>query len=1447
MLFVPHFARKALAALLCPFLLVGIFVSTAAYAVEETPATTDGAEAAKVAPQPSHRLIIELDGPPLATAFHQQQVSAASNGTVQSSRLTMDSSFAQSYVAQLQAQQQAFINSMLTALPNAQVSTFINELGVREQATYQVVFNGISVDPGSMERDAARARLARMDGVKAVYDDMPYVTQLYTSTALINAPTLWNSPEIGGIENAGAGIKIASMDGGVHKDAPMMNGAGYEYPTGFGPAGLGLTANNNGKIIASRVYFRPWDPPAVGDENPWPGENGTSHGIHTASTAAGDVVQSAEYVGFDVGTMSGVAPKAYVMSYRVFYESITENASFYTTEGIAALEDIVRDGADVVNNSWGSGPFSSGGQFDALDTALLNANKAGVFVSMSAGNAGPGLGTSDHPSGDYMNVAASTTSGTLAAGRINIVGSTDLEDLPYTTASFGPSLEIGEVATYDILPAIAVDAANATGCDPFPADAFAGKAALISRGACNFSDKAYNAQQAGAILTVIHNNRDGDSILGMSCGSYCGEGEITIASVMISENNGLALLDLIANAGSATLELDTLGFQSGSDADVIASFSSRGPGVGNVLKPDITAPGVNILANGYTDSAEGEARHLGYGQASGTSMAAPHVAGAAALLKQLYPNWSNAAIKSALMSTAKYMEVYTGDGTPAQPLDMGAGRLDVAAAMDPGVILDPPSLSFGKVISGSAKTIAVQVTSVSDSIETYNLSTLSYTDFFTDTSDMAGITISPSSLTLAAGNSATVEVTYDSTTGTGLGDNQGFLLMEGTTHNAHMPAWARVAHATSLADVLIIDNDSSSSLGSRDYLWYYTSTLEQLGYTYEVIDADANFGNATTIPDAITLDAYKAVIYYTGDNFEPDGTYGVSTSVTALDMDRLVEYLNDGGSVIAMGQDMAAVMGAAETDGDNLPNLYSFFGANWIQDSLTNSQQPDQLIVSSSEAPVAFQNVKVDLTQPRVFAGEVALSGENSVPPVDTPMSGSFGFEYDVDQQIMQYNVSLVISPTTPFTLTNAHIHTGTVGATGGVIVGIYDNVITSTTFITDTFAWEGEVPIANPGEITAMLSNGLYVNIHTSATPSGEIRGQIEPSQADIQFYIDEIDNEKHDGGQDPTGTDIMSSVELLRYAGPNAIYEGTVAMANRDQPSLENPGTTYNGRSIYTTFGLEGVSNDNTETISRTALLDLMLDWSWSEPSTVTISETFAANSELYIFTADLADAEGASYRWDYGDGSEFVGPLEVSQTGHTYTACGAHVVRAEVTDALGNVSIGSHELAIKENCTLSLSISMSTTAASAVAPGEAVAVLLAYENTGASPISTVLEMVVPNGTISDDNSDAGWSCATDSPAGTACELPINELAAGASDSALFKVIVDAQPSFGGTDIVFASATPQSAGGPVTLAEASPDMMISVLAPASLDTIAEPLMAEPLIIESQLERRTFLPVINQ
>src|SRR5690606_15264264 len=236
----------------------------------------------------------------------------------------------------------------------------------------------------------------------------------------------------------------------------------------------------------------------------------------------------------------------------------------------------------------------------------------GVFIAMSNGNAGPGLGTGDHPSPAYINVAASTSGGTYAVGGLSVSAPepvpAELKEMPFATGDFGTFLEPGDVYDFNIKTAQSVDPANVEGCSEWPENTFDGVMALISRGTCNFSAKVYYAEQAGATAALIYNN-DGDGLVSMSCGEFCEPGEITIPSFFVGQTNGEAIIDWYEEHGAeATLELDYVAFSVGNEPDVIANFSSRGPGVGNVLKPDIAAPGVNIIAQGYTPGATGEAR-----------------------------------------------------------------------------------------------------------------------------------------------------------------------------------------------------------------------------------------------------------------------------------------------------------------------------------------------------------------------------------------------------------------------------------------------------------------------------------------------------------------------------------------------------------------------------------------------------------------------------------------------------------------------------------------------------------------------------------------------------------------------------------------------------------------------------------------------------------------------
>lgn len=1106
------------------------------------------------APAPSHRLIVELESPPLAAwAYAWDRDSARSAGLYDAAgRLDPGSAPARAWLDRLAGEQAGFLKLLARELPELRLASYLDAEGRAQLHRYGITFNGLTLDAGAAaDRERLRAELLRLPGARAVYADLAQRPDMYASLPLIQAPAVWGHPAIGGAGQAGAGIRVASMDGGVHKDAPMFDGAGFRFPAGYPK---GYRDNTNGKIIASRAYFRPFDPPAPGDEMPWPGENGTSHGVHTASTAAGSAV-SGSYWGAPV-QLSGVAPRAWVLSYRVFYASVLNDGSFHNAEGIACLEDVVRDGADVLNNSWGGGPASSGGEHDALDRALINASSAGIFVSMSAGNAGPGKGTTDHPSTDYITVAATTTSGGYASGKLRAVSPEPvppaLEGIGYSVPDWGAILPVGR-NRLAYRPAAAVDPQNADGCDPWPAGSFDDRAALVVRGGCEFGLKAYLAEQAGATFAIVYNHAvGGEELVNMGGGVF--GSRVTIPAIFVGHSHGQGLVDWSEQHGdAAAIELDTLGYFVGNEPDRVADFSSRGPGAGGVLKPDVAAPGVNIMAQGYDETVRGEARHLGFGQAGGTSMAAPHVAGAAALLRQIHPSWDNATIKAALMGTARYLNVYNSDGSPAQPLDIGAGRIDLAAAVNPGLVLDPPSLSFGELMTGTHKTITVKLRSVARDIEMYSLSSVYTGAGFTRTLPVAGLGVNWRGVTLAPGETKTIEVTWHSDRAYGYGDNQGYLLLRGIRHEVHAPVWMRVTPPRAEADTLVIDNDGSAlpeeilgvaapGLRLADYGGVYTRTLAQLGYRAELLDADALAdpeGEALTIlPDATTLGRYRTLVYQTGDNPFADANLPGSSAPTIRDMNRLTEYANAGGRVAAFGQDLAAVFGSASAD------TATFFyetvlGAQWLRDSVTGGQV---------------------------------------------------------------------------FTQTN-QVLTGVAGS-----------------------------PFAR-------------LALDLSARSDG----------AANQGWVDELRPE-------------IGSEAIFRFSAPGASFagDGDVALAHRDQPSLERPGVTFRGRALYFAFGLEGVG-EGTGFNGRAELLGRAMDWLQDE-ATVVISPTVAAAPQVSTFAVDLRSTHGGPgtrFRIDFGDGSAYAGPTQHRLFGHSYARPGVYIVRVEGANALGTRALAATEI--------------------------------------------------------------------------------------------------------------------------------------------------------------------------
>ena len=358
------------------------------------------------------------------------------------------------------------------------------------------------------------------------------------------------------------------------------------------------------------------------------------------------------------GALKGVAPDAELLVYKVLEPSEYGPASGDTSDVIAGIDEAIKDGADIIC-------MSLGGELGVTDTALEFAvNRAvdeGVIVVAAAGNDGPYIGTIYSPA-SYENVIAVGSVGTATMKKFNLEVVSENKTLDAYHMQHSPLVNIsGELAYAELgYP------------ENFSNQSFTGKIALIKRGTFNFEDKVKNAYDAGAIGVVIFNNE-----MGLFRGELADENETplesTIPAFSLSQKEGNYLLDLM-NTTTVVVRLNQV---QDVDYDIISFFSSLGPGSGYTIKPDILAPGAGInstaIGGGYNATHEG------------TSLAAPHVAGACALLLQLHPDWTPEMMKAALMNTAQDL----GYSNFMQ----GAGRVDVSKAATVDFIALPPSIT----------------------------------------------------------------------------------------------------------------------------------------------------------------------------------------------------------------------------------------------------------------------------------------------------------------------------------------------------------------------------------------------------------------------------------------------------------------------------------------------------------------------------------------------------------------------------------------------------------------------------------------------------------------------------------------------------------------------------------------------------------------------------------
>ncbi|MBN1583447.1 MAG: S8 family serine peptidase [Anaerolineae bacterium] len=532
---------------------------------------------------------------------------------------------------------------------------------------YEKIFNGASLILQSSKVDA----VAELNGVTGVYLDEMVQVDTDTSPNFIGATRLWK--QIGGQQSAGEGIVVGILDTGIWPEHPSFTdpdpmGNAYPAPPG-GPyeCDFGNTAYNpndapftcNNKLIGAYTFIDtykayvgllPTEFDSARDDN--------GHGTHTSSTAAGNAGVETDMLGVPRGTVSGIAPRAHVIMYRVCGEE-----GCYNSDSAAAVEQAILDGVDILNFSIGGGtnPYS-----DIVSLAFLSAYDNGVFVAASAGNAGPNADTVGHREPWVTTVGASTHNRTYAA-------TVELTDGTDTLTLEGASITGG--LTADVV--MASDYGDGMCLTPFAPGTFDGQIVVCERGTIARVTKSYNVQQGGAGGMILYN----PALQGLSSDPHY------VPSIHIENDAGVALLDFMATHSGVTGTLSG-GVQVEAQGDVMAAFSSRGGPAQSlgVSKPDIAAPGVQILAgNTPLGALQGPGGMGPYGELfqaiDGTSMASPHIAGSAALLMQLHPDWTPGQIKSALMTSAQIPDVVKEDGeTPADPFDYGSGRVDLRGA-----------------------------------------------------------------------------------------------------------------------------------------------------------------------------------------------------------------------------------------------------------------------------------------------------------------------------------------------------------------------------------------------------------------------------------------------------------------------------------------------------------------------------------------------------------------------------------------------------------------------------------------------------------------------------------------------------------------------------------------------------------------------------------------------
>jgi subtilisin family serine protease len=689
------------------------------------------------------------------------------------------------------------------------------KVGATKIYDYTITNNGVAADLTT----AQAAALAKTPGIVGLERDQ--VSHLDTTVSpeflgLNAAGGVWS--QAGGQANAGAGIVVGVIDSGIWPENPSFANekinprpknwhgacvAGENFP-------VSLCGN---KLVGARYYVEGYGKQNISNEEYLSPRDGSGHGSHTSSTAAGNAGVTVTIDGKQIGTASGMAPAASIAMYKVCWEGKPGvQAGCFNSDSVAAINDAVLDGVDVLNFSIGGSSESS--VLDSVAQAFRAASNVGVFVANSAGNSGPGASTLDHPAPWVTTVAAATF---RKAYRVVQLGN----GARYVGASTTPALTTPAPLITALSGKLAgASDANAKLCFDSTLDPakVTGKVVICDRGVNGRIDKSFEVKRAGGVGMVLVNT---------SPNSLNGDYH-PIPSVHLNNVDGAAVKTYADTAGATASIVDLTPAELAAAPDVpeITDFSSRGPSTttgGDILKPDIAAPGNDVVAAVAPPSNHGR----NWDFYSGTSMSSPHIAGIGALMKQLHPTWLPSEIKSALMTSA------VDTKTTTSPFAQGAGFVNPNRAADPGLVYPaapndyrsymvslgvqfaPPYNTLPPVSGTDLNQASIGigglagVQTVKRTVKNVGSTTATYTA----TASVPGLTtaVSPSSFTLAPNATQTFTVTFTRTTAPLGAWATGNLTWSDGTHSVRSPIALRPVAVKAPGDVAAAIADGSTS------------------------------------------------------------------------------------------------------------------------------------------------------------------------------------------------------------------------------------------------------------------------------------------------------------------------------------------------------------------------------------------------------------------------------------------------------------------------------------------------------------------------------------------------------------------------------------------------------------------------------------------------------------